>query len=243
MFLPQRDRLEDILYLNGGEVYMIFEYLETDLKMFISKFRERSVQQNMRLSKSYLYQILLAVNFCHVNRILHRDLKPANILIDSVGNLKLADFGLGRSYTIPMMKYTHEVVTMYYRAPEILLGAEYYSIPIDIWSIGCIFAEMVTGRPLFKAESEIDLLYRIFRTLGTPTEEIWPNVSKLRDYQRHFPRWPSQNLDRFVHPLDASGIQILSKMLRLCPEKRITAGEALLESYFQRENNNLAAAS
>ena len=229
---PNIVRLEDVIYLDSNEVYMVFEYLETDLKMFIDKRRSRSFEDNSRLAKTYLYQLLLAVNFCHVNRILHRDLKPANILIDSSGNLKLADFGLGRAYAVPMMKYTHEVVTLYYRSPEILLGAEYYSVAVDIWSVGCIFAEMITGDPLFKAESEIDLVFRIFRTLGTPVEATWKGVTELRDYQSHFPKWPKQQLNRFVRGLSDEGVAILEKMLRLCPLKRITAGEALLDSYF-----------
>jgi len=230
---PNIVRLRDVLYIDSSsEVYMVFEYLDTDLKMFIEKRDRRDALTNRKLAKSYLYQLLLAVNYCHVNRVLHRDLKPANILIDTAGNLKLADFGLGRTYSIPMMKYTHEVVTLYYRAPEILLGSEFYSLSVDIWSIGCIFAEMISGNPLFKAESEIDLLYRIFRTLGTPVEESWPGVTQLRDYQNHFPKWPSQKLDKFVRDLEPEGVKILSKMLRLCPNKRISAHEALSDSYF-----------
>lgn len=101
--------------------------------------------------------------FCHSRRVLHRDLKPQNLLIDKEGSLKLADFGLARAIGIPVRTYTHEVVTLWYRAPEILLGSKHYSTAVDIWSVGCIFAEMATKIPLFPGDSEIDEIYKIFR--------------------------------------------------------------------------------
>ena len=110
-----------------------------------------------------MYQILAGIDFCHGRRVLHRDLTPRNILIDRNGGLKLADFGLARTFDIPARTYTHEVVTLWYRAPEILLGVRHYSTPVDQWSIGCIFAEMVLTRPLCPGDSEIDELFNIFR--------------------------------------------------------------------------------
>ena len=134
--------------------------------------------------QSYLKQLLLGIAYCHSHRVLHRDLKPQNLLIDRNNNaLKLADFGLARAFGIPIRTYTHEVVTLWYRAPEILLGSKHYSTPVDVWSIGCIFSEMSNQRPLFPGDSEIDQLYKIFQMLGTPDEENWPEVSHLPDYK------------------------------------------------------------
>lgn len=110
-----------------------------------------------------MYQLLSGLAFCHSRRVLHRDLKPQNLLIDKEGSLKLADFGLARAIGIPVRTYTHEVVTLWYRAPEILLGSKHYSTAVDVWSVGCIFAEMATKIPLFPGDSEIDEIYKIFR--------------------------------------------------------------------------------
>lgn len=108
-------------------------------------------------------QIIEGLIFCHSRRIIHRDLKPQNLLLDNNGRIKIADFGLARAFGIPVRQYTHEVVTLWYRAPEVLLGSQKYSTPVDIWSVACIFAEMLTKVPLFHGDSEIDQLFRIFR--------------------------------------------------------------------------------
>ena len=140
---------------------------------------------------------------------MHRDLKPQNLLIDKNGVIKLADFGLARAFGIPIRVYTHEVVTLWYRAPEVLLGAPRYSCAIDIWSIGCIFSEMATRRPLFHGDSEIDQLFKIFRIMATPTEETWPGVSDLPDYKSSFPTWRGNNLKDSVKVLDPLGLDLL----------------------------------
>ncbi|KAL1775528.1 cyclin-dependent kinase 2 isoform X2 [Sigmodon hispidus] len=185
------------------------------------------------LIKSYLFQLLQGLAFCHSHRVLHRDLKPQNLLINAEGSIKLADFGLARAFGVPVRTYTHEVVTLWYRAPEILLGCKYYSTAVDIWSLGCIFAEMVTRRALFPGDSEIDQLFRIFRTLGTPDEVVWPGVTSMPDYKPSFPKWVRQDFSKVVPPLDEDGRSLLSQMLHYDPNKRISAKAALAHPFFQ----------
>ncbi|CAL1281972.1 unnamed protein product, partial [Larinioides sclopetarius] len=146
--------------MQESRLYLVFEFLSMDLK-FVFLYH---IYIYIFVSfQSYLYQILDGILYCHRRRIIHRDLKPQNLLIDQQGAIKIADFGLARAFGIPVRVYTHEVVTLWYRAPEVLLGSPRYSTPIDIWSIGCIFAEMANKAPLFRGDSEIDQLYRIFR--------------------------------------------------------------------------------
>lgn len=132
-----------------------------------------------------------------------------------------------------MRMYTHEIVTLWYRAPEVLLGAPRYSCPVDVWSIGCIFAEMVTKKPLFQGDSEIDQLFRIFRVMKTPTEEIWKGVSSLPDYHATFPNWTNFTLPKQVPNMREEGLDLLTKMLIYDPAKRISAKQAAQHPYFK----------
>eukprot|EP00943_MAST-04B_sp_MAST-4B-sp1_P008920 g8920.t1 len=210
------------------KLFLVFEHLDQDLKQYMDNLME---PMGLDLVKSYLKQMLKGIAYCHSNRILHRDLKPQNLLINTKGVLKLADFGLARAFGVPVRAYTHEVVTLWYRSPEILLGATHYSTPVDLWSIGCIFAEMAKGSPLFPGDSEIDQLFRIFRTKGTPTETVWPGVNELPDMKDKFPKWVPQNLARIVSRLNEKGADLFSKMLIFSPSKRITALKALRHPY------------
>jgi len=221
-------RLHEVLYCKN-RLYLVFEFVDFDLKKYIDSING---PMSPKLVQSYLFQMLVALNFCHSRRVLHRDLKPQNLLIDKKGTLKLADFGLGRAFAVPLRSFTHEVVTLWYRAPEILLGGKLYATPIDMWSVGCIFAEMVTKNPLFPGDSEIDQLYRIFRVLGTPNEEVWPGVVDLPNYKTTFPHWRSTDIARSVPGLDANGCDLLSKMLAYDPAKRISAQSAMKHPYF-----------
>ena len=171
---------------------------------------------NKALVKSYLWQLLQGISHCHAHRVLHRDLKPQNLLIDKNGNIKLADFGLARSISLPIRTYTHEVVTLWYRAPEILMGSRLYGPAVDIWSIGCIFSEMATKRALFPGDSEIDQLFRIFRTLGTPNENVWPGVSRFPDFKDTFPQWKRQDLNKMLEQwCDPDAIDLLNVSLEI----------------------------
>ncbi|XP_014368219.1 cyclin-dependent kinase 1 [Papilio machaon] len=228
---PNIVKLEDVL-MEESRLYLIFEFLAMDLKKYMDslgsgKFMDPAVV------KSYLFQINNAILYCHQRRILHRDLKPQNLLIDKTGIIKVADFGLGRAFGVPVRVYTHEVVTLWYRAPEVLLGSLRYSCPIDMWAVGCIFSEMSSKKPLFQGDSEIDQLFRIFRMLRTPTEEIWPGVTAMPDYKPTFPNWNTFNLHNHVQNLDETGMDLLQKMLIYDPMRRISAKDARRHRYFR----------
>ncbi|VDD92600.1 unnamed protein product [Enterobius vermicularis] len=228
---PNIVALEEVI-MQEEKLYLIFEFLSMDLKKFIDTI-PKDTMMDPYLQKSYLYQILQAMCFCHQRRILHRDLKPQNLLVDSNGIIKLADFGLARAIGIPVRVYTHEIVTLWYRAPEILLGSQRYSMSVDIWSIGCIFAEMALKKPLFQGDSEIDELFRIFRVLSTPTEEVWSGVTSLPEFKPSFPKWTDNQLQKKVSDcMNPDAIDLLQKMLIFDPAKRISAKQSLLHEYF-----------
>jgi len=216
------------------KLYLVFEFLDMDLKRYMESLNSNGTPITLDIVKKFTHQLTSGLLYCHSHRILHRDLKPQNLLIDKDDNLKLADFGLARAFGIPLRTYTHEVVTLWYRAPEVLLGSRHYSTAIDMWSVGCIFAEMVLrGSPLFPGDSEIDQIFKIFRLLGTPNEESWPGVSQLPDYKPTFPKWAAQSLPRHIPQLDAAGFDLLHSTLIYDPAHRISAKRALIHPYFK----------
>ncbi|XP_010913881.1 cyclin-dependent kinase B2-2 [Elaeis guineensis] len=213
-------------------LYLVFEYMDTDLRKYIKSFRHTGKMIPPKIVKTLMYQLCKGVAFCHGHGILHRDLKPHNLLMDRKRMmLKIADLGLSRAFTIPLKKYTHEILTLWYRAPEVLLGATHYSTPVDIWSVGCIFAELVTTQALFAGDSELQQLLHIFRLLGTPNEEVWPGVSKLANWHE-FPQWSPKSLLSVVPNLDSKGIDLLTRMLQYHPSNRISAKKAMEHPYF-----------
>ncbi|XP_022904836.1 cyclin-dependent kinase 2-like [Onthophagus taurus] len=222
--------LLDIIFTESKCLYMVFEFLHMDLK----KYLEISVGVlSENLIRSYMKQLIDGIGYLHTHRILHRDLKPQNLLLDNEGHIKLADFGLSRSFTLPTRIFTHEVVTLWYRAPELLFGAKMYSTSVDIWSLGCIMAEMIIKKPLFPGDSEIDELYKIFRLLGTPTEKNWKGVTMLNEYKKSFPMWEKQNLKDKINAPSEEALNLIDNMLTYDPERRPTSLELLKMDYLK----------
>eukprot|EP00756_Hemistasia_phaeocysticola_P018915 Hpha_TRINITY_DN15627_c3_g1::TRINITY_DN15627_c3_g1_i4::g.98643::m.98643/K02206/CDK2; cyclin-dependent kinase 2 len=213
------------------KLQLVFEFCDGDLKQLMNETHAPIQGQKLR---SFLLQLFIGTDYLHSRRIIHRDLKPQNILVKDGEIVKLADFGLARAFSIPIPQYTHEVVTLWYRPPEILLGSKEYAQGCDTWSIGAIFVEMARRTPLFPGDCEIDELYQIFRLLGTPDEIRWPGVTGLQDYQAAMPRWRRQPRhewpDQFK--IDAVGVELLERCLEYNPNDRILPDEAINHRYF-----------
>jgi cyclin-dependent kinase len=212
-------------------LYIIFQYLDCDLKAFMIAKQGKGNGLSIKLAKEFCFQLLLGLKHCHEQGIMHRDLKPQNLLVENGVRLKIADFGLSRNFSIPIGRYTHEVVTLWYRAPEILLGAKCYSTSIDLWAVGCILSEMIIGHPIFCGESEIEQLLAIFRILGTPSNKSWPSVSSFRDWH-DFPQWKSRDLSNIFLNLELEGMGLLRSFLRLDPSKRISISNSIENPFF-----------
>eukprot|EP00656_Telonema_subtile_P018772 TRINITY_DN20183_c0_g1_i2.p1 TRINITY_DN20183_c0_g1~~TRINITY_DN20183_c0_g1_i2.p1 ORF type:complete len:204 (+),score=45.61 TRINITY_DN20183_c0_g1_i2:107-718(+) len=187
--------------------------------------------------KQFAKQMLEGLAFCHAHSFVHRDLKPQNLLVDSDGSLKIADFGLARAVMRPARRYTKEIITLWYRAPEVLLGMSHYDMGVDVWAAGCIFAEIVHPRhaPIFPGDSEIDEIFRIFKTMGTPNEEVWPGISELPEFNSIFPSWRKRDLEEVYPELEKEGVALLELMLRYKPEDRGSAQMCLQHPYFTGE--------
>jgi len=214
------------------KIVLIFEYADLDLKMYIDK--EKGIK-NIKLIQDFTYQILNGLNYCNINRIIHRDLKPQNLLLKlSEMKLKLCDFGLSRMFSLPMGKMTHEIITLWYRPPEVLLGIENYTTKVDSWSIGCIMAEMITGKPLFPGDSEIGQLFKIFQIMGTPNEDTWPGITKLKDYSFSFPQWKPKKLKDLFPNFDKDGLDLMERFLQMDPDKRITIKDAMSHPFLEK---------
>ncbi|XP_007907250.1 cyclin-dependent kinase 17 isoform X2 [Callorhinchus milii] len=222
--------LHDIIHTEKS-LTLVFEYLDKDLKQYMDDCGNIMSMHNVKI---FLYQILRGLAYCHRRKVLHRDLKPQNLLINERGELKLADFGLARAKSVPTKTYSNEVVTLWYRPPDVLLGSSEYSTPIDMWGVGCIFYEMAAGRPLFPGSTVEDELHLIFRLLGTPTEETWPGIISNDEFKTYnFPNYKPQPVINHAPRLDMEGIDLLSNFLQYQAKKRISADDAMKHFYFK----------
>ncbi|KAJ1918195.1 cyclin-dependent kinase 5 [Mycoemilia scoparia] len=245
--------LYDVLHTEK-KLTLVFEYLDSDLKKFLDAY---GGQLESITIKKLMYQLLCGVDFCHQNRVLHRDIKPQNLLINKKGELKIGDFGLARAFGIPVRSYSHEVVTLWYRPPDVLLGSSQYDTSVDIWSVGCVFAETATGQPLFPGSSVTNQLQWIFGKMGSPIDEgipdtpngvpvskegfeiptttyyrYWPGFTKQFECPPKMTNYPGEGLDRFLPKIDLDGVDLLQKMLICDPKRRISASQALKHPYF-----------
>lgn len=221
--------LHDIVH-TPKSLTLVFEYLEKDLKQYMDDCGGIMSMSNVRL---FLFQLLRGLHYCHSRKVLHRDLKPQNLLINDKGELKLADFGLARAKSVPTKTYSNEVVTLWYRPPDVLLGSTEYSTQIDMWGVGCIFFEMATGRPFFPGSTVEDQLHLIFKTLGTPTEATWPGITSNEVFLAgRFPYYPREHLVNHSPRLDNSGLNLLERFVEFVVKDRISAIDATKHEYF-----------
>lgn len=225
---------EIVVGSNMDKIYIVMDYVEHDLKSLMETMKEPFMISEV---KTLMIQLLQGLAHLHDNWLIHRDIKTSNLLLSHKGILKIGDFGLAREYGSPLKQYTPIVVTLWYRAPELLLGTKEYTTAIDLWSVGCVFAEIMTKRPLFPGKSDIDELNKIFKELGTPSEKIWPGLSELPAMKKcTFADYPYNQLrNRFGSLLSDEGFNLMNGFLTYCPSKRLTAESALQHKYFNEE--------
>eukprot|EP01032_Pedospumella_encystans_P015650 gene15650-17888_t len=235
---PNIVRLHEVVVgPNRDAVFLLFEYCEHDLATLMKSFKVPFKESEV---KCLAMQLLSAVEHVHNNWIVHRDIKLSNLLYNAKGQLKLADFGLARTLSHPApSNLTQTVVTLWYRAPELLLGSESYSFAIDIWSSGCILGELLLNQPLLPGKNELDQIKWIFHLLGCPNTRIWPGVEALPlvangtiDLAREQKKYMYNTLQETFPKLRDEGIDMLHALLTYDPKLRPTAREALKHGYF-----------
>ena len=216
------------------KIYLVMEFAEHDLKSLMEVMIRNSQTFSDADVKYLMKQVLEAINHLHNNWIIHRDLKPSNLLINSEGVLKVADFGLAREYGYPIKSYTPNVVTLWYRSPEILLGQKEYSTPIDMWSCGCIFGELVLMHPLFSGTSEIDQLKRIYRLIGSLHENEGITLNQSSTMEKNTFKNVQSEVEKILllNTLTQHGLDLLKQLLKCDPRERISSENAMRERYF-----------
>ncbi|KAF7996221.1 hypothetical protein HCN44_001853 [Aphidius gifuensis] len=214
-----------------SNVSLVFDFMDTDLEVII---KDTNIVLTTANIKSYMIQTLKGLEYLHDNWILHRDLKPNNLLVNSSGILKVGDFGLAKFFGSPNRLNTHQVVTRWYRSPELLFGARLYGTGVDMWAIGCILAELLLRVPFLPGETDLDQLTRIFQTLGTPTEETWPNISDLPDFIQFKP-FPGTPLKHIFSAAGDDLLDLIAMLLNINPLDRCTCDQALQMTFFSNK--------
>jgi len=235
---PNIIQMHDVVHHEKGLIIAL-ELVPFNLRQWLDKH-----ETNRMLVKSVMLQLCKAISYCHANHVVHRDLKPHNILVaptddDSILTIKLADFGLSRQLGIHVRSCTAEVVTLWYRAPDVLCGSSTYGTSVDMWSVGCIFTELCTKQPAFPGSDVVDTLRKIFQLLGTPGEEMWPEASELPNYRRftlHLDEHEPQSIED-VFPIvqqmiGSDGLDLLHKCWQFESKMRISSENALKSKYF-----------
>ncbi|XP_076180207.1 cyclin-dependent kinase 4 isoform X2 [Ptiloglossa arizonensis] len=230
LHLPSADGRSERLD-RGLTLWLVFEHVERDLASYMSSCSRPGIPS--QLVKRMSREILRGVEFLHSHRIIHRDLKPQNLLVSREGRIKIADFGLAKTYDFEM-RLTSVVVTQWYRAPEVLLGCS-YATPVDIWSVGCILAELSRLEPLFPGTSEGDQLDRIFQVIGTPSQEEWPENVSLS--WTAFPYRQPKPLAAIIPDLNEDGLDLIKNLLMFDPHSRLTAVQALRHRFFTEDDS------
>lgn len=239
-YCPEKPRYKASLTTSAipHSIFLVMEFVEHDLKTLLEEMQEPFLQSEI---KTIMHQIVSATQHLHSNWIIHRDLKTSNLLMNNRGEVKLADFGLARYTGDPPPELTQRVVTLWYRSPELLLGTQTYGTEIDIWSVGCIFAELMTKDPLFQGQNEVGQLSKIFALLGPPSREIWPGFQSLPNAKAIRPLVAKQNFSiqssfasKFPYVTQA-GLRLMISMLAMNPDHRPTAAEILQSQYFRED--------
>ncbi|CAJ2649262.1 unnamed protein product [Trifolium pratense] len=214
----------------SGSLYLIFEYMEHDLTGLSTMPGNKFTQPQI---KCYMQQILRGLEHCHSRGVMHRDIKGSNILLDNNGNLKIADFGLATHFQPSQgQPLTSRVVTLWYRPPELLLGATDYGVAVDLWSAGCILAELLAGKPIMPGRTEVEQLHKIFKLCGSPSEEYWKK-SKLPHATIFKPQQPYRRVvSETFKDFPSSALSLLEVLLAIEPSDRGTASSALRNEFF-----------
>ncbi|KAI0977359.1 kinase-like domain-containing protein [Xylaria arbuscula] len=234
---PNIITLHSVFSSKDQNLNLVLEYLPLgDLEMLIRD--TENIRYGAADIKAWMGMLTRAIWFCHESFVLHRDIKPNNLLIAADGEVKLADFGLARSFSDPYRPMTSNVITRWYRPPELLFGAQHYSGAVDVWSVGLVLAELVIRTPYIAGNSEIHQIQLICQAVGTPTEENWPGVTKLPDYTVEKEVVPLRGRDHYMTlfgTLGVDGVDLLMKTLSLDPKKRITARDMLKHDWWHKD--------